>query len=869
MSTVPDDYGCPDGSLHTMVNLINEGGSIRPIEIPAVHSSLPTLYKILYIHKVADTDLYILQNKSTNKLFFSTKENLSINPSAINYDSGVQITAVNPSIISNGNILTIRHDDGLTYLIRKDNTYKYLGNKLPEIDIRFDPGNNLPLGYQYSEESGGSDNTLFQINFGETINIGTDENMSRFLTAVQAEIAKAISGLKDKSYADKGEGNEYFTFPVFVRYAIRLYDGTLVSHSNPVLLRPNFRSIHVIHELNVFNPQETYPISSFQLFMSAYGIKLQYLSDTISDNFKDLVESIDIYISSELYNIDMDMKVTKTNQHQYLTNINLKDQSPAPHLNLGFGLDGDFLPAGKVYFTLDAKQSFIDDIKTNSLFYKIASFNVGEIRAKSTSVNLTIESDILKTLTSQEVMTDDFRTHCQLYPEGIFSYNNRANIFNVKTKLFSGFTPKLFGYEASNSVGITKAIVKVKKSDGSIATVISESEGSYYLNPYFFYPERTAESLTLYYKNGSSYYAETVQLKPHKFLNGAYYLIENFGLSSLPVSSERTDEETENDLISKNQIKVSEVNNPFMFPATGSVTVGNGTVLGLASSSHALSQGQFGQFPLHAFTSEGVWALEVSETGTYRSKQPSTRDVISDASSLTQIDGGVVFASDKGIMLLQGTNSSCLTDILDGDKSTAYSLDQIEAVLTALQSQTYNYSDVSIKSFLSGCGIAYDYNHDRLIVYNPTKDFSFVYSLKWKVWSLMAISFSDAINDYPNCYVRWGDNIMDLSGEQTNAVSKGLMITRPIKLDSPDILKTVTDIVHRGIFNNKVKSALYGSVDGYNFYLVASSTTKEIRSIHGSPYKYFILVIGTSFVAGESLDGTSIMFDAKRNNRLR
>lgn len=51
-----------------------------------------------------------------------------------------------------------------------------------------------------------------------------------------------------------------------------------------------------------------------------------------------------------------------------------------------------------------------------------------------------------------------------------------------------------------------------------------------------------------------------------------------------------------------NKLYSSAVNNPFFIPASSAVTIGNSQILGLSSAAKALSQGQFGQFPLYAFT---------------------------------------------------------------------------------------------------------------------------------------------------------------------------------------------------------------------------------------------------------------------------
>ena len=74
------------------------------------------------------------------------------------------------------------------------------------------------------------------------------------------------------------------------------------------------------------------------------------------------------------------------------------------------------------------------------------------------------------------------------------------------------------------------------------------------------------------------------------------------GLSDYPTASPR--EQRIIDL--PNKIYTSEINNPFHFPVLGINTIGTGTILGISSAVKALSEGQFGQFPLYAFTSEGV-----------------------------------------------------------------------------------------------------------------------------------------------------------------------------------------------------------------------------------------------------------------------
>ena len=178
---------------------------------------------------------------------------------------------------------------------------------------------------------------------------------------------------------------------------------------------------------------------------------------------------------------------------------------------------------------------------------------------------------------------------------------------------------------------------------------------------FLFYPNINAyKAVIVAYDYLPSYYE--VPLEQHKFLNGAFY----FGGWDNPaqggyVSSASPTEQRIIDL--PNKIYTSEVNNPFHFPVLGINTIGTGTILGISSAVKALSEGQFGQFPLYAFTTEGVWALEVSNTGTYTARQPVTREVCINSDSITQIDSAVLFATNRGIMLISGSTVQCISEL--------------------------------------------------------------------------------------------------------------------------------------------------------------------------------------------------------------
>ena len=98
----------------------------------------------------------------------------------------------------------------------------------------------------------------------------------------------------------------------------------------------------------------------------------------------------------------------------------------------------------------------------------------------------------------------------------------------------------------------------------------------------------------------------------------------------------------------------------------------------------------------------------------------------------------------------------------------------------------------------------------------------------------------------------------------------GFMLTRPLKLDNQDILKTVYSAIQRGKFRrDAVKVVLYGSRDLENWHCVFSSNNQYLRGFAGTPYKYYRIGVITSFTTGNSLYGCSINYENKQVNDLR
>lgn len=329
-----------------------------------------------------------------------------------------------------------------------------------------------------------------------------------------------------------------------------------------------------------------------------------------------------------------------------------------------------------------------------------------------------------------------------------------------------------------------------------------------------------------------------------------------------------------------NKLYTSEINNPFKFGVTNINTIGSGEILGISTAAKALSQGQFGQFPLYAFTTDGVWALEVSSaTGAFSAKQPITRDVCINANSITQIDSAVLFATNRGIMLISGSQTQCITETIDNNEEpfSFASLPLASNIKTALGITSNTNDELSEKKFksvfLAGCQMLYAYDLQRIIVFNPSYKYAFVYSLESKNWGIISSSgLSSKIVSYPQAYAMLSDGKMVDFSQEGNISEHQFLLTRPIKLDPSlkDVTKTIDTIITRGAFQKgHVQTVLYGSRDLINWFPVSTSIDHYLRHFRGTPYKYFRIALVCSLTHDESIWGASIQYTPRLTNQPR
>lgn len=540
---------------------------------------------------------------------------------------------------------------------------------------------------------------------------------------------------------------------------------------------------------------------------------------------------------------------------------------------------------------IDGK-NYTDTLEQYSAFYNIAEINLQKLINNEFSGLIPIKELALQNLQSHPILEDLAYGIHKLKPQHSFVYNNRLNIILDDEQIrangvsITAQNPcageKTFAQgEDNNKRYIKKAYVEIYENSQNVYVEVDVNDDNFEELRYFAFPHNQAKNLYLYIKteseNKNDYKKYKIPLKQHPFLNLSYAFNMFKCLGSDEYEEQCSSEEdfiipSEDTIHYGNIIRLSDVNNPFRFSEEYSVSLPVTKIYALSTAAKALSQGQFGQYPLYAFTSDGIWALEVSSTGTYSARQPISRDVVINPDSITQIDNAVLFATDRGIMLISGSDVMCISDRINTyDTFKVEDIPMIEEFVSHCSDIIFN--DIKQKPFLDfvkDCKMIYDYTNQHIIVYNPDVKYAYVYSLKSQQWGMMLNDIRDNVNSYPEALAMcFGDKLVDFNKISTDMPTL-LVITRPFKMEEPNVHKTINTIIQRGNLNNDdIKQILYASNDLENWVVVWSSTNVRMSGFRGTPYKFFRLALCRIMDKSESLHGFSVQYEPRLTNKLR
>ena len=918
-SAVPSDYDCPDGQLAHSLNLLNENGSMQPLFPPKEIRDTGS-GTCIAIHKAASLQWMIIFNQNGGHIHISPIDALTI-PDPI-----VSGFSKQPAVAILGNTITLSDGAKTAFIIysEKESAHIYLGEKIPEISISFALSHQLLVDESYADTvTVGLPDGLSNDDISKILSVYSQPNHPTLrpantdkTDALLASLSDAVLGFLNKMNVKAAEENK-FIHPFLLRWALRLYDGSYIHQSAPILMVPNSGMPPLKYNVTSDNP-----LLKINLESIMRRCTLMFRPTGISQlaPWTDIVKSIDFFASLPIYTYDQSGSVSGA-QHRVETDSfffshsgvpnpysssSVTSSAPSPSAEssgsgnsynnhrpghassispndcplYSFADNGNLeavVATGQsaLYPPSFTRQHIESGITSAHNFYLLTSLPLtGEdaVADLPAYTPLDLNDVALSTLSSRPTIPDDWRSHDLINFNSAYSYNSRLVLAGISSRIFSGFSLSDIGqyWDKAGIIFPNQCVVWVKVVRGFKEYWVSHPDyiKSYHLPRYIFYPDPSAVEMRIIFNDGSGW---KLPLKTHDFLNGAYWFdglaqerTPKVDAIDIPMSSVAVDSEL-------NKLFLSEVNNPLFFPVENRISVGSGRILAISSAAKALSQGQYGQFPLYAFTDEGVWALEVSASGGFSAKQPITRDVCRSPDSITQIDSAVLFATERGIMLISGSQTQCISDSLNSP--VFFDFNSLPGLCEHFPK--FCLPDCLFIDYIKNCRMAYDYINQRILLFNPDKHYAYVYSLKSKLWGIQESALSSVINSYPDALAmaKGGgvNKIVNLSLSDKD-VTRAILISRPIKFDAPDLLKTLSVTIQRGLLpldKDHIATLLYATRDYSRYHLVASSRGHSLNSFRGTPYKAFILVSVSDLKKNHNIVGCSFVVNPRLSNRLR
>ena len=315
---------------------------------------------------------------------------------------------------------------------------------------------------------------------------------------------------------------------------------------------------------------------------------------------------------------------------------------------------------------------------------------------------------------------------------------------------------------------------------------------------------------------------------------------------------------------------------PLYFPPTTETRVGGGELHALTPHLRRSADGLFGDGQFDAFCSDGIYLLR-QNGGRWRAQQSIQRTSLLPDTLPLAVEGGTVFLSARGVMLLKGSEAKCLSDNL-GDAPFSPSVlphfGEIVATEHDIPEAVLHLPHWK-EEFFRGAHLLYDPSHHRLWLYNPSCDDSgqrrwpiaLACSLRFNTWGFATTTIAATATVEGEQYAideRQGETVLSRIDFQAQKRWPVLLCTRPWTLGPRYRHATVSHLIVRGLFLDRgaagshIGVALYGSNDLHHWQLVGTSAAQYLRRLRGTPYKWFRLVAIGRLLPTESLEEVSI-----------
>ena len=790
ISRTPSDRMTADGGCAESLNVHLDDQELAPTLPPNdvttdICPSENAEYPIVYIHRGGDYVNYITYRAGQQGLigYYKDREHTHI----VTLDVDEEFNSVS----NVGNTLIVSTTKRFLYALFADNAYKLLGDKLPIPKISF-----------YSEY----DNTYVngQSGLGYTAYIGTDttlvpdtESQAKYTnyllnrknageSGVLGSYDETISSLwslytgQERRFAGRGELNA----PVFMRFAVRLYDGKVINASVPVMLGTKCDLIQFTGMLeqnttnryigfrNVFSDHSHYrPKIKFEgWLLSSAG------SNVTIDDWSDIIKSADVFMSKR-FRIPVGNPLAEVSAVTSDWGLD----------NFDDRIGGLTFYQRKFRFLIETEKDFKNSLlmDASSAYFKIMSIGTNdEAKTVGVDVRYLYEDNLL----AQESLTEDYLSEQTIAAEQVSNINGRLLASGLTRFVPPGYR-SLNGAVCNTNDWVTtefyfEFIYRLKINGETLyvpgrsyannneISLYCEYEGDDgYVDGYSWlaFPDSRCDGVYVR-KNGTGRVA-LFKMEPHPFVNCSFafwgtgflqdtlsYMVAYGGTYN---ESDKTWEQLEalikTSYRDDKTIMLSEALNPFLFDPTNYSTFLS-DVIATAMAAAPMSEGQFGQYPLYVFTRDGIFAMQMDDEGVFKSSRIVSREVALPGTVLP-LEQSVVFVTDKGLMLIAGSQVTNLSPNMNGRH---FALDPQSSEYALISGGSWGSlapileDSTTFMAFMKEARIAYDYIGERLICINNAESYAYVYMLKTATWHKIPMDANVAVNvlnSYPDCLV--------------------------------------------------------------------------------------------------------------------
>ncbi|MBR6757024.1 MAG: hypothetical protein IKM35_00895 [Bacteroidaceae bacterium] len=831
------------GQCYRAVNLRYNNGSLMPVNSTPIIAALGDAERLLcYVHKCSDIQHVISLKGLTvyHDLDMNEHATTNINRELITLDTPLT------DVQSVGNTLILITQSDVYYLLYGVNGYKILGTQPPMPRICF-----------HSHTERNEDILIPELSIHGKFYSLSDDNYTTFYNHVIGQYYQ----LRDNIHQDR-----LFLQPIIVRYALRLYDGSHILPSPPVLLGYINKKAYNEEKTTLMDYRENTDESIFRTFtlaFDAYSLYYTLLYNELEE-WSDIVTGIDIFASKEI-----PILIDKPTNTSY-TKSN-----------------------GNNNFTITFKLPVCEDKKLTEYvtregtFYHLATISPDAAASlESKPITHDIHPD---ELIYRPTLIADSSNFNRWGAKHSYVYNNRLHLADVTLRYYEGYPALLFShtFNRSHNHAIVYTRTTIKQPNGEKNYAIASTSIPYFdyrLTPIISYPDINAVSMEIVIRHEGTEYRHTFDLKSCDYENRASYV--HNGIEDLQVDTWEHEAVTEVNLPDfitssssftrqlNNRLMVSKINNPFSFPDAQYYNISDGNIVGIAAVTTALSQGQYGEFPLYIFTDRGIWSMRNGdEIQCYSQALPINNTKVDNRLPVTPIEQAIIFRSGDNIYSITGSQCSVLLPLSESMSSA------IEVNLnTILPDCTEAHTDSNtLTNYFNGyTKIAYNYNLQEMIFYNDRHNYCIVLHIPSGHLYRRERTFRHII-DAQGKLMAQGDNnaLYDLYNE-SEAFVEITLVTHPLQF-TPDTytrlrqlmwrmkcdythIESIITAAHEPEGQNNITHRLT-----YQGYIAGHLPIRHTAP----PFKFYRFILNGVVSSDFRLDCADVAYDVVENNKLR